>query len=267
MKKVSVLALLLSGCSSSGLTGLSAVEKLLVAATSGTEEKSVSSGDAASPDDVPADQRPDAFRECDASATYSDLFGRFDANANGVLDTPEEKEVDSSWSGRAEGPDHRVMMQWGMLLLTYDLDGSGSLDASERATLLSDFTERCQNLQALLVEQFDADGDGVLSEEEKDTARETLESKEGEHHPGCDGMEGEDSGHERGGPGGGGPEGGPPEDAYTVGGVPVPPPLLEEFDADGDGSLSETEIATLRSSLRERVRSGAPLMPPPPEEK
>jgi hypothetical protein len=48
-----------------------------------------------------------------------------------------------------------------------------------------------------------------------------------------------------------------------VGGVPVPPPLLEEFDADGDGALSDTEIATLRASLRERITSGAPLMPPP----
>ena len=265
MNKVSVFALLLTGCGSSALSGLTATEKLLVATTSGTEEKTVSSGDAASPDDIPADQRPDPFRECDASATYADLFGRFDSDSDGTLDAPEAKQVDSSWSGVGEGPDQRVMMQWGMLLLTYDVDGSGILEESERATLLSDFTERCVNLQALLVSEFDANGDGTLDADEQATARAALESQAPEHHSGCDKMGGESGESGGGAPPDGAPPDGPPDDTATVNGVPIPPPLLDEFDADGDGQLSDAELSTLRASLRERVRSGAPLMPPPPE--
>ena len=105
-----------------------------------------------------------------------------------------------------------------------------------------------------------------LSDTEKATAEETLQNQQAEHHSGYDGMERGPEGEKDSGMNGGRPDmHGPPEDAYTVGGVPVPPPLLDEFDTDGDGSLSDTELATLRSSLRERVTSGAPLMPPPPE--
>ena len=110
MKNLSLMAFLLTGCGTKGLTALSATEKLLVAATSGVEEKSVSSGDASTPDDIPADQRPDLFRECDATATYGDLFGRFDSDTDGKLDSPEQKKVDASWEGRPDGADQRIQI-------------------------------------------------------------------------------------------------------------------------------------------------------------
>ena len=66
---------------------------------------------------------------------------------------------------------------------------------------------------------------------------------------------------------GGGPleaGGGPPDRAEgergegpPMGEDGAPPwgPLEEEFDADGDGALSDDELATLRAEMRERIRS------------
>lgn len=260
MYRVSLVSLFLAGCGTSGLSSLTAAEQLLLSTTSGAEEKQVSSGSSSTPDDIPADQRPDAFRSCDAASTYSDLFGRFDANSDGNLDTTESKEEQSGWEGQSFDAEQRLMMQWGMLLLAYDADSSGTLEEGERAVLLDDFTVRCTALQSLLTEQFDADGDGSLSTEEQATAQAFLDEQAAEHHPDCNGgmMEGDR-------PEGGPPMGKFPDDVQTVGGVPIAPPLMDEFDADGDGSLSDSEIATLRESLRARIREGAPLMPPPPD--
>lgn len=244
------LILLLSACGVSDLGDLPAAADLLLSTTSASEERTVSSGSAASPDDLPPEFAPDPFRECDGGATWASLFGQFDADADGVLDVEEEGAVQATYTeGSDPGAIGRLWMQWGMLLLVYDLDGSASLDDSERATLLDDFTIRCATLQSLLVDQFDVDGDGVLSDAEMDVARGVLDAMAPEHHEGCDG---------------GPPMGGPPEDAPTVSGVPVPPPLMDEFDTDGDGTLSGTEADALRTSMRERVRAGDPLMGPPP---
>ena len=39
------------------------------------------------------------------------------------------------------------------------------------------------------------------------------------------------------------------------------PPGLSEFDTDGDGQWSADELAALRETAREQIRSGAPLGP------
>lgn len=244
------LILLLSACGVSDLGELPAAADLLLSTTNASEERLNASGAAAGPDDLPPALAPDPFRECDGGATWAGLFGQFDADADGVLDAEEEGAVQATYAeGTDPGAIGRLWMQWGMLLLVYDLDGSGVLEEGERATLLDHFTVRCAPLQTLLVDQFDADGDGVLSEAEEEAARAVLDAMAPVHHEGCEG---------------GPPAGGPPEDAPTVGGVPVPPPLRDECDADGDGTLSGTEAEALRASMRERIRAGDPLMGPPP---
>lgn len=250
-----LFSILLAGCTGTSLGDLSADAALLLSATSGAEEKTVSSGDAASPDDLPAELQPDPFRTCDADATYADLFGQFDADTDGQLDAAEESEVQDVYAGAPGGPD-RLWMQWGMLLLAYDEDLDGVLADSERATLLTDFTTRCEALQARLVADFDTDGDGVLSDAEQTTAEETLAEQAAEHHS-CEGMDGPD------GESGRGPGGPPPEASVSVNGVPIPPPLLEEFDTDSDGALDDTEVAALRTAIRARITSGEPLMGEP----
>ena len=267
------LITLITGCTTS-LGSLAVDAALLLSATSGAEEKTVSSGDAVSPDDLPAALTPDPFRTCDAGSTYADLFGQFDADTDGVLDAAEAGTVQDTFDQAPGGAD-RLWMQWGMLLLAYDEDLDGALSETERATLLADFTTRCEVLQDKLIADFDADGDGVLSEAEQATAEAALAAEEAEHHS-CEGMggEGDTAGPEGDGPpdGDSGARGGdpfhlgPPEGAMVeVDGVPIAPPLLDEFDANADGTLDNDEIAALRAAIRGRITSGDPLMPPPPE--
>ena len=73
----------------------------------------------------------------------------------------------------------------------YDADDDRELSEEERATMLADFTERCEAIHERLVEAFDLDGDGELSEEEKQAARDEMEARKPEHE-GCGGedMEG-----------------------------------------------------------------------------
>ncbi len=236
MKYLPALALL-TGCSTLS-DGLSAVDELALSATTGAEESVL--GGTMSPAAIPADERPDPFRACDASGGFADLFARYDADGDGRLDVPEEDEVFSARADRSEEHRAMVMAQWAMLVTIYDTDGDGAIGESERAALLDDFTARCEAIQALLLADFDADGDGTLSEDEQATARAAIEEEMAGHHPPAP------------------PEGseGPPEAGAAP---PIPPPLLEEFDADGDGALSDAERITLQETMRARIRAGERL--------
>ena len=235
-----LLLLPLFACSTA--SSLSAEDELTLSATTGGEE--AVSGGTMSPMAIPTSERPDPFRACDAEGGFEALFDRYDADGDGRLDRPEEEEVTGS---RGRGPDEEqmVMAQWALLVTIYDTDGDGAISTTERADLLSDFTTRCESLQARLLAEYDTDGDGVLSDSEEETARAAIEAE----------MEAMRADHPEGGPPEP-PEGGPPE-AGTA--PPVPPPLLDEFDTDGDGSLSDAERTTLRDTMRARIRDGEPL--------
>lgn len=237
--------ILLAGCAG---TNLSPEAELTLSATNGAEEALVAESKSASTDAVPDGERPDPFRACDAEATYADLFGRYDADADGDLDTRESGAVTDARAERSDRDARMLRDQWEILLRIYDLDASDDLDAPERATLLDDFTVRCDALQARLLEEFDTDADGALSDTEKDAARADLDERMAEH---CEGMR-------EGGP----PHDGPPEGGLFSGPPDLPPPLVE-FDADGDGALSDAETATMRAAMREHIRGGDPMGPPP----
>ncbi len=253
-----LFSLLVVGCSA--VADLIPAEgEVLLASVSGSEEALAAEGSFASVSAQPEADRPDPMRECDGASTYEAVFGRYDADADGALDALETEEVRSERAFRAEDESRRVRHQWELLVLLYDVDGDGTLGESERATLLDDFTVRCDALQARLLEEFDADGDGALSADEEAAARSALE--EGAHgqcpeeggRPEGGGAEGRsDSGR---------PAGPPPEGEY-------PPFIVDEFDLDADGTLSSTELETVRTTIRERIRAGEPLVgpfaPPPP---
>ena len=254
------MSAILSLLACSALSELSAADELTLSATTGGEESLAPSDSLMTVSAVPANERPDPLRECDASGTYTELFGRFDANADGALDTQESDSVMTARSDRSDHDAEMVRGQWAMLLAVYDIDGNSVLDDSERATLFADFTERCGVLQAKLLADFDADGDGQLSDSEKDTARASLQKEMGAH--GGDAEHGDQPGEDC--------DHAPPENG-TDGDRPaapaageLPPPLVDEFDANSDGTLDDAELSTLRDTMRERIRSGAPLMPPPP---
>lgn len=225
----------------SGLSfDLTGEEELVLAAASGPEEAMVEGATPVS-SAMPEGERPDPMRECDASGDFSHLLGQYDADGDGNLDRREEGDVDEARGFRGEEERHRVEGAWAMLLAVYDDDGSCSLEETERTTLLDDFTARCDALQARLLEEFDADGDGALSAEEEATARASLQSRAPEGAP-----------PERGER----PEGGPCEGT-------VPPPLAA-YDTDSDGYFSADEYATMRPLVRQEVREGGPVFGPPP---
>ncbi|MBN2164088.1 MAG: EF-hand domain-containing protein [Pontiellaceae bacterium] len=74
-----------------------------------------------------------------------------------------------------------------------------------------------------VIKRFDTDVDGVLSEAERTTMRETLRKERGQS-----------------------------------GRRPITPEMIKQFDADGDGVLSETERATMQEAMKKRRAEGAP---------
>jgi hypothetical protein len=239
----------------------SAEDELLLSAISGEEDYlsgaqtiSEDAGDVGAPGGEEAraegDRQgpPPMFRECDAQGTYTGLFSAYDEDDDQQLGPPEQDEVMNEHAGPEHGPRGHLL---GMLRIVYDIDADGIFSEEERATLLEDFTVRCGAIQERVLAEFDVDGSGDLDEAEReaaheahvsrmDAAREEMEACRDEMGP--DERERPEDGGERGERGDGPP--------------PIRGPLADEFDADGDGEVSESELATLRETMRERIRSG-----------
>jgi hypothetical protein len=255
---------------------LTAQDELLLSAISGEEDylggaETVSGGSeapaqgGAEADRAEGDRQgtPPMFRECDAAGTYTGLFSAYDEDADGELGAPEQDEVMSEHAGPDQGPRGQLL---GMLRVVYDVDADGQFSDAERATLLEDFTARCEAIHEAVLAEFDADGDGELNDAEQEAARDAHQERmeaaredmedcrEAMGMDECDGGEGGGGGGERGdGPP---PEGAEGEGERGDGPPPIRGPLADEFDADGDGELSESELDTLRTELRARIRSG-----------
>ncbi len=248
----------------SGLTSLDATDQLMIDAISGEEEAFVAKGlydEEAQPDEQTEEVAP-LFRPCDPAGLFEDLKADADTDADGELSNPEERSCNAEHKGRERGP----LME--MLGMVYDLDQSHELDESERETLFEDFEARCEAIHARVLEDFDADGDGELNEEEKESARAALEeereARRAEHEAAME---------EQGGPPEQGQQGeGPPEGAEGTDGERPSmeergiPPWAASYDVDGDGQLSDEELSTLRAEARERIRNGEPPFEPPTDE-
>jgi Ca2+-binding EF-hand superfamily protein len=93
----------------------------------------------------------------------------------------------------------------------FDADGDGELSEEERQAVRDYFRQRREEqMQRRLVERFDADGDGVLNEEEQLNADAEMEARRVERQA----------------------------------------RMTERFDTDGDGKLSEAENQAARESFR-----------------
>jgi Ca2+-binding EF-hand superfamily protein len=113
-----------------------------------------------------------------------------------------------------------------------------------------------------MIEEFDADGDGELNDEERQTARETMRERRGGAGRG-EGRGPEGRGRRPEGQGPDGREGRGPEsrDPEGRGDRPAPPDpnaLFDEFDADKDGKLSREEFTKLTETRRGFMRGGRP---------
>ncbi|MCI0333593.1 MAG: hypothetical protein L0228_10270 [Planctomycetes bacterium] len=106
-----------------------------------------------------------------------------------------------------------------------------------------------------MLKEFDKDGDGILSDEERQKARESMRDRRGggkkEGRPGAGRKPGDKKQGKKGANGPGGPMGRPP--------LPPPDELFKKFDADGSDSLSREEFG----KLAEFLRSHRPQGPPP----
>ncbi len=240
------LLVLLIGCGQT--EQLSAQDELTLAAISGEEEDLAEGSVDLMPSD--ADAQP-MFRPCDAEGALASVLATYDGDGDGTIGPDEE---DAVLEDREGGPAarHRAR-RWEGLAFIYDSDDSGDLAEAERAGLLADFTERCTAIHARILEEFDADADGELSEEERAAAREARESRrmergeDGECNRGGDAPDGTDPGGEvgQGGPAAGGTQGG-----GTGGELRGP----AAFTAD----MTDEELAAFREEAREAIRSGAP---------
>lgn len=240
-----------AGCdATNSSTVVPADGEILLSTTGGVEEGLASRstpGDLAPSGDP---DQPPPMRECDASGTYTGIFSGYDVNANSRLDDAECQSVEDAHAGRDDMAERDAQMRWHMMLLVYDLDEDGALSDTEKVPLFDDFTTRCQTLSAKLLADFDADGDGTLSDAELATAEAIIEA---DHEAQRAEMEANMADHpDQMGP--------PPEP-----GSRQVPPGMESFDTDGSGLLSDAELSALRDALREAIRAGDPLVPPPPE--
>ncbi len=89
-----------------------------------------------------------------------------------------------------------------------------------------------------MLNEFDADGDGELSDDERANAREAMRARRGGKGKSGKGKAGKGKGRgQRGGPGG-------------QGGRPDPAKLFDKYDANGDGQLSRAEFMKLAKEVR-----------------
>ncbi len=223
---------------------LSGEAELLLSTTSGEEEAMALNEQSVESYGAPLEiDQPLLFRDCDAPDHFTQLFADYDSNDNQDLEADEEDNIHAHRKGRDRGQQRMAHHRWHFLNWLYDANDDDVLAEDERSVLLDDHTARCESIHAVIMDEYDADGDGLLSEAEQEQAMAAAMDRHEAHH---DRMREHHKADRRGHPG------------HRHERPDVPPPVMEEFDADADGALSLEEAQTARSELRQRIRSGEP---------
>jgi Ca2+-binding EF-hand superfamily protein len=228
---VSVLAAIWA-CSDSGqeTSSLGQEEAALVAAVAASEDAVDDSGS-----ELGAE--PFWVKGCGFGAILNQIRVRFDADGDGALSRDERAAIAQEFGDPVE----RVALLLGL----YDGDESGALDAAELGQLQSDVEARCRGREVALIARFDTDGDGQLSDAEREAARAALEARFGRRHLGR---------RIRGDAGAGiGDPGEYPRDRRER--------VRSRFDADGDGTLDREERRAFGEHMRGCVRGEHPMHP------
>jgi hypothetical protein len=194
---------------------------------------------------------PDPGGQCDPAAIKDLVVAAYAANAAIAAGTATTADADLAKQGR-----HHHFGQLVQLGFVYDADNSASLDDTEQAAIVSDFTTGCAATAAALLTKYDTSGDGTLDATELAAARAAI------HPNGPDG----DGPHGDGGPGG--PGGHHGDGARPDGGTPGVRPdplarLVTLYDANADGILDADEATSLRADVRARIVLGEPPFPKP----
>jgi hypothetical protein len=105
----------------------------------------------------------------------------------------------------------------------YDVDGDGQLSEAERETLRADMkkhhSRQPKQSREEMRKKYDTDGDGQLSETERAALRADMQKRKGKR--------------------------------------PCREQIMKKYDTDGDGKLSETERAVARKDFEARRAAGA----------
>jgi Ca2+-binding EF-hand superfamily protein len=228
---VAVSVLITWACSDSGHdASLGQEDAALVAAVAASEDASQDSASGIGAE-------PFWVKGCGFGAIVSQIRERFDTDGDGALSADERTAIAQEFGD----PVDRVAL----LLSLYDADDSGALDATELGQLQSDVQARCAQREAALLARFDTDGDGQLSDAEREAAGAALRARFGRRHPGAR-VE---------------------ADAGTGNGVPGMSPrdrrerARTHFDADGDGALNREERRAFGEHMRGCVRGEHPVEP------
>ncbi|MEO0631734.1 MAG: dockerin type I domain-containing protein, partial [Planctomycetota bacterium] len=130
----------------------------------------------------------------------------------------QEREVQRERKGQ-KGP----RLSKAAMLERFDTDGDGELSEAERATAKETFKAKREQMKARLLERFDDNGDGELDEAERAALRETVGPMLKERG-------------KRGRPG--------QRHMHKI--------ALERFDADEDGTLNDTEKAAAKAHFQQK---------------
>ncbi|NOZ38924.1 MAG: hypothetical protein GXP24_01700 [Planctomycetes bacterium] len=140
---------------------------------------------------------------------------------------------------------------------------AGSAWAEDGTASDDDRAGRRGEMRQKMLEEFDADGDGELNEDERATAREAMRSRRGGKGKGNRAKGRKGKGNKAKG------QRGPKRGGH--GGPPDPGKLFDKFDANGDGQLSRAEFMKLAEEVRpprgRGDRDGARRKGPPPKGK
>jgi len=160
-----------------------------------------------------------------------ELLEQFDTDGDGKLSETEREAVKAHMEAKKAA-----------FIKKYDLDADGALNDEETAAMKATIKEKMEAMKAELLTKFDADGDGELTGEERKAAGEAARPLIAEITGGF-GMFGR--GQTQGDKSRRGPQNAESREAMKE-------QILENFDADGDGKLSETERKAAGEAMRSK---------------
>lgn len=152
--------------------------------------------------------------------------------------TPAAESAEKSTAPATEKHPRAKALRAGFLK-RLDADQDGKLSPEERAAAKAEFQAKAAALREKARELFDADKDGKLSEEERATAKEALKNALEKRASKKKAANGTDNAV---------------AEARQKMAAAARRKVLEKFDTDHDGALSETERAQLRESRKARTQ-------------
>ncbi|RLS35017.1 MAG: hypothetical protein DWH79_02970 [Planctomycetota bacterium] len=179
-----------------------------------------------------------------AERLKEEAMKRFDKNGDGRLDDAEQAEAMNSL--KKKGGEVQAQLKQ-FMLGKFDADSSGTLDETERKAAFDETMKQMEQngpmvkntILGMVYRRFDANADGTLDSNEMKTARHELSKRI------LQGMSGDDAA----------PKPTAPQPRRKQADEATKKEMLDRFDADGDGVLSDQERAAAKADLKKRAEA------------